>query len=75
MAPGMGSSVALLARGVLHIMTHIGRLRERGIVMGPVYKRVDILLAEVYERSGKRVISACKKAQKDKAHDHVVYLF
>ena len=49
--------------------------RERGIVMGPVYKRVDILLAEVYERSGKRVISACKKAQKDKAHDHVVYLF
>ena len=39
--------------------------RERGILRGPVHKRVEILLAEVYERLGKCVISVSKKAQKD----------
>ena len=39
-----------------------------------VYTRVEISLAEVYETVGKCVISVCKKAQKDKAHDHVVHL-
>ena len=39
-----------------------------------VYKRVEISLAEVYERVGKWVISVSKEGQKDKAHDHVVYL-
>ena len=39
-----------------------------------VYTRVEISLAEVYETVGKCVISVSKKAQKDKAHDHVVHL-
>ena len=38
---------------------------ERGILRGPVHKRVEILLAEVYERLRKCVISVCKKAEKD----------
>ena len=38
---------------------------ERGILRGPVHKRVEILLAEVCERLRKCVISVCKKAQKD----------
>ena len=66
MAPGMGSSVALLSRGILHIMTHIGRLRAKGgILRGAVHKRVEILLAEVYERLEKCVISVSQGAQKD----------
>ena len=36
-----------------------------------VYKRVEISLAEVYERVGRRVISVSIKVQKDLA---VVYL-
>ena len=40
--------------------------RERGtFIMLQVYKRVEISLAEVYERVGKCVISVSKKAQKD----------
>ena len=40
--------------------------RERGTFFRlQVYKRVEISLAEVYERVGKCVISASKKAQKD----------
>ena len=34
-------------------------------IMLQVYKRVEISLAEVYERVGKCVISVSKKAQKD----------
>ena len=50
-------------------------LRERGTFFRlQVYKRVEISLAEVYERVGKCVISVSKKAQKDQAHDHVVDL-
>ena len=49
--------------------------RERGTSFRlQVYKRVEILLAEVYERVGKCVIWVSKKDQKDWAHDHVVYL-
>ena len=41
-------------------------LRERGTFFRlQVYKRVEISLAEVYERVGKCVISVSKKAQKD----------
>ena len=41
-------------------------LRERGtFIMLQLYKRVEISLAEVYERVGKCVISVSKKAQKD----------
>ena len=29
-----------------------------------MYKRVEMSLAEIYERVGKSVISVCKKAQK-----------
>ena len=40
--------------------------RERStFIMLQVYKRVEISLAEVYERVGKCVISVSKKAQKD----------
>ena len=40
--------------------------RERGtFIMLQVYKRVEISLAEVYERVGKCVISVSKKAQMD----------
>ena len=40
--------------------------RERGNFFRlQVYKRVEISLAEVYERVGKCVISVSKKAQKD----------
>ena len=40
--------------------------REGGtFIMLQVYKRVEISLAEVYERVGKCVISVSKKAQKD----------
>ena len=40
--------------------------RERGTFFRlQVYKRVEISLAEVYERVGKCVISVSKKAQKD----------
>ena len=39
--------------------------RERGTLFRQVYKRVEISLAEVYERAGKCVISVSKKAQKD----------
>ena len=39
--------------------------RERGTFFSrQVWKRVDISLAEVYERAGKCFISVCKKAQK-----------
>ena len=39
---------------------------ERGtFIMLQVYKRVEISLAEVYERVGKCVISVSKKTQKD----------
>ena len=57
-----------LSRGVLHIMTYMGRLRprERGTFLRlQVYKRVEISLAEVYERVGKCAISVIKKAPKD----------
>ena len=40
--------------------------REGGtFIMLQVYKRVEISLAEVYERVGKCTISISKKAQKD----------
>ena len=40
--------------------------RERGTFFRlQVYKRVEISLAEVYERVGKYVISVSKKVQKD----------
>ena len=40
--------------------------RERGTFFRlQVYKRVEISLAEVYERVGKCIISVSKKAQKD----------
>ena len=44
--------------------------RERGTffrlqVASGIYKRVEISLAEVYERVGKCVISVSKQAQKD----------
>ena len=40
--------------------------RERGTFFRlQVYKRVEISVSEVYERVGKCVISASKKAQKD----------
>ena len=49
--------------------------RERRLFLGFRYKkRVEFSLTEVYERVGKCVISVCKKAQKDQAHDHAVYL-
>ena len=50
---------------------------ERGTFLRlQVYTRVEISLAdhEVFETVGKCVISVSKKAQKDKAHDHVVHL-
>ena len=49
-------------------------LRESGTFFRlQVYKRVEVSPAEVYERVRICVISVSKKAQKDKANDHVVY--
>ena len=67
------------ARNGLHIMSYnelYGKAPcERGTFFRfQVYTRVEISLAEVYETVGKCVISVSKKAQKDKAHDHVVHL-
>ena len=58
-------SGALNPGGTPHNDPHREAPRGRGILRGPVYKRVEILLVEVYERLGKCVISVCKKAQKD----------
>ena len=56
----------------------MGRLRAEGVPFFRLQEliRVAISLAdsEEYERVGKCVISVCKKAQKDSADDHTVYL-
>ena len=47
MAPGMGSSGGALIPGdTPHNDPYGGAPRERGILRGPVHKRVEILLAE-----------------------------
>ena len=67
MAPGMGSWWRFLSRGVLHIMTYMGRLLAKAVpfLFFRYTKELEISLAEVYERVGKCVISVSKKVQKD----------
>ena len=59
-------------------MANMGRLLAEGVTFFRLQEliRVAISLAdsEVYERIGKCVISVCKKAQRDSADDHTVYL-
>ena len=53
-------------RGLLPLMAYTGRLRPKRLFQasGIIYEKAGITLAEVYERVGKSVISACKKAKK-----------
>ena len=52
--------------GAPHNELHGEAPRERGTFLRlQVFKRVEISLAEVYERVGKYVISVSKKVQKD----------
>ena len=61
MDPGRG--------GAVHpIMAHMGRLHLKGIPFSGfshiIYKRVGILLIEVYERVGESAIWVCERAQR-----------
>ena len=68
-----GLLMALFIPGVPHLYGEAPR--ERGTFFRlQVYKRIEISLAEVYERVGKCIISVSKKTQKNQAHYHVVDL-
>ena len=52
-------------RGVLPTMAYTGRVRpKRKPYLGFMYIKSEDLLAEVYEKVGKSIISVCKKARR-----------